>query len=69
MGLILGLDTSGHKFVPLSWIAILIGLLIIPSHLIWKPYFVMNSAISLPVASDAAKSKKVVFLLASRLDL
>lgn len=27
---------------PLIWAAILIGLLIVPSHLVWKPYFIMG---------------------------
>ncbi len=38
---------------PLSrWIAVCVGLLIIPSHLVWKPYFVMG----IPLAAVAIKN-------------
>jgi len=50
MGLVLGWILGGVTYGPLPWLAVLIGLLIVPSHLIWKPYFVM----SLPLAILAA---------------
>ena len=46
MGLLLGWIFSGSIHAPLRWVAVTIGLLIVPSHLIWKPYFVL----SLPLA-------------------
>lgn len=44
MGLLLGFIVSGPRSqqTALSWIAIVLGLLIVPSHLIWKPYFIMS---------------------------
>ena len=39
------LNPSAHK-APHQWTAVLIALLIVPSHLVWKPYFVF----SIPVA-------------------
>lgn len=33
---------TGSKRAPLPWAAVAIGLLIVPSHLVWKPYFVMS---------------------------
>ncbi len=46
MGLILAWVILGSRRRYKVWIAVLIALLIVPSHLIWKPYFVM----SLPLA-------------------
>lgn len=49
-GLILGLIFRGPgRQDRAGWIVALIGLLILPSHLVWKPYFVMG----LPLASLA----------------
>jgi hypothetical protein len=31
---------SGSRRAPLPWIAVMVALLILPSHLVWKPYFV-----------------------------
>jgi len=41
-----------RRRAPVEWIAIVIALLILPSHLVWKPYFVMG----LPVAILCAHS-------------
>ena len=46
LGITVGWIISGDNHPPSKWIPIVIGLLIVPSHLIWKPYFVM----SLPLA-------------------
>lgn len=42
MGILLGWLFSARKKLPSAWIAVVIGLLIIPSHLVWKPYFVFT---------------------------
>jgi hypothetical protein len=41
-GLILACVMRGPKANSAKWAVILVGLLIIPSHLVWKPYFVMS---------------------------
>ena len=41
-GILFGWLLTGSSKRPLPWIAILIGLLILPSHLVWKPYFLMG---------------------------
>ncbi|MGZ3688358.1 MAG: glycosyltransferase family 87 protein [Bdellovibrionota bacterium] len=46
LGFALGWLVSGSNKAPLRWVAVAIGLLIVPSHLVWKPYFVT----SLPLA-------------------
>lgn len=56
LGLTLGWIVSGSNHLSRKgakkWTAIVIGLLIVPSHLIWKPYFVM----SIPMATLAIES-------------
>ena len=47
MSFTLGWIFSGSKHEPLQWIVVTIALLIIPSHLIWKPYFVMSMPIAI----------------------
>jgi hypothetical protein len=42
LGFALGWIFSGSKHEAIKWSAVTIGLLIVPSHLIWKPYFVMS---------------------------
>ncbi len=42
MGVILALVFRGPRGDRLEWAATLIAILILPSHLIWKPYFVMG---------------------------
>ncbi len=42
----------GSRRSPLCWIAVAVALLILPSHLVWKPYFVM----CLPLAMIAVQS-------------
>jgi hypothetical protein len=45
-GILLGWLLNGSKPSPLRWLSVALALLIVPSHLVWKPYFVMG----LPVA-------------------
>jgi len=49
LGVILGWILVGEIHLFYSWIPVLIGLLIVPSHLIWKPYFVMSIPLSVCV--------------------
>jgi hypothetical protein len=46
LGTVLGWIVFADRHAPIQWIAVIIGLLIVPSHLVWKPYFVF----SLPLA-------------------
>jgi hypothetical protein len=48
-GWMIGWILVGPKRPLLTWIAVLIGMLVVPSHLVWKPYFVMG----LPAAALA----------------
>ncbi len=41
-GVLLGWLVSWRSRPPLAWISVLVGLLIVPSHLVWKPYFVLT---------------------------
>jgi hypothetical protein len=50
-GFMLAWLLSAPRRAPLTWIAVMIGLLILPSHLVWKPYFVM----ALPAAILAVR--------------
>ncbi len=49
----------GPKGQPLRWIALLLGLLILPSHLIWKSYFVFALPLALVALKDFSHSKKI----------
>jgi hypothetical protein len=58
LGLALGWILNGSLRAPLSWLALAVGLLVVPSHLIWKPYFVMG----LPLAILALRLKPTPWL-------
>lgn len=55
LGLILGWICSGSKHESFKWSVITIGLLIVPSHLIWKPYFVMSIPLAVSFVSQVSK--------------
>ena len=42
---------------PIKWIAVTIGLLIIPSHLVWKPYFVMSIPLAVLALRQSVQRK------------
>ena len=50
--LLIWLFIKPERTAPLRWIAVTVALLILPSHLVWKPYFVMF----LPLAALAASA-------------
>lgn len=50
-GILAGIVLSWERWNPLRWLAVVTGLLIVPSHLVWKPYFVM----ALPAAALALR--------------
>ncbi len=58
IGLMLGWMISGDNHQPYRWVAVLVGFLIIPSHLVWKPYFVM----SVPLAVLLAQQVNAIIL-------
>ena len=41
---------------PLNWIAVATALVIVPSHLIWKPYFIMGLPAAILVLNHCAKA-------------
>ncbi|HCM40305.1 MAG: hypothetical protein A2Z97_13020 [Bdellovibrionales bacterium GWB1_52_6] len=41
-GILIWLFWGNRRRAPIEWIAVAIGILILPSHLVWKPYFVMG---------------------------
>jgi hypothetical protein len=45
-----------------SWIAVMIAVLILPSHLVWKPYFVMALPLAMLAASRARDTVQFVWL-------
>ncbi len=47
-----------EKADSLRWAVLLVGLLIIPSHLIWKPYFVLSLPLAVYVASQALTQRR-----------
>jgi hypothetical protein len=57
MGLALGwmLFGMGAAGDALRWLAILVGFLILPSHLVWKPYFVLTFPLALIFLQDALR--------------
>jgi hypothetical protein len=64
IGILLGWILVQEAYSILIWIPVLIGLLIVPSHLIWKPYFVMSIPLSVCVFQQAViYKKKSLFLL------
>jgi hypothetical protein len=42
LGVLFAWILKGSVGDPLRWVAVAIGLLFVPSHLIWKPYFVFG---------------------------
>ena len=52
LGFTLGWITAGPRKASAAWIAVTVGLLIIPSHLIWKPYFVMSLPLAIVLAQE-----------------
>ena len=62
-GFVLAWIARGPKSDGVKWVAILVGSLIIPSHLVWKPYFVMSLPMAIVVFSKAYVTKKKSLLL------
>ena len=52
MGFLLGWIVSGSSKSPLRWLAVAIALVIIPSHLVWKPYFIFGMPLVVLVLED-----------------
>lgn len=52
---------STQKQFPLKWIGIVVGLLIVPSHLVWKPYFVMSLPLAILVIHQASRINRPSF--------
>lgn len=61
LGVSLGWIVAGSRHHYLKWIAIMIGLLIIPSHLVWKPYFVMSIPLAILLLHWVIEQKKRVY--------
>jgi len=62
-GIMLGWIVSGPKRDPMLWISVLLGLLILPSHLVWKPYFVMGIPAASYLITRARESYRLGFFL------
>ena len=56
LGILVGWIFSMPARFKLSWLAVLIGLLILPSHLIWKPYFVFSFPLFLAVMQKFSRT-------------
>jgi hypothetical protein len=63
----LGWIVSASKHSYLKWIAVVIGLLIIPSHLIWKPYFVMGIPLGIVFVHKIYEGKSFISLIGAAL--
>ncbi|MGK5081931.1 glycosyltransferase family 87 protein [Bdellovibrionota bacterium FG-1] len=61
-GFLLMWITKGSQKAPLEWCAVLMALLILPSHLVWKPYFVMALPLAI-LALDRIKTRRRAYLL------
>ena len=57
MGMLLGWIISGSNHSAWKWIAVAIGLMIVPSHLVWKPYFVMSIPLAVYLIQHTYESK------------
>ncbi len=77
-GLILGWIVSGSQYwiskSTSRWIAVLLGLLIVPSHLVWKPYFVLSVPLTIHFIQQTLLGKSkfafgVLLLLFSMINL
>jgi hypothetical protein len=55
LGMTAGWLVAGSNHPPLRWSAVAIGLLIVPSHLVWKPYFVMGLPLAILAAHRAGR--------------
>ena len=60
LGVILFWLTCGSRKNLFRWAAVLIGLLIVPSHLIWKPYFVLSIPLSFWMVNQAVLRRNAV---------
>lgn len=58
-GILLGWILRSGMLKPLHWISVVLGLMILPSHLVWKPYFVFG----LPAAILAVSAEKKPWFL------
>ena len=65
LGFALGWICSGSKHESLKWSVVTIGLLIVPSHLIWKPYFVMSLPLAVLFIHQVYKKNNWVSYLAA----
>lgn len=64
MGCTLGWILSGETQVGVRrWSAVAIALMIVPSHLLWKPYFVMSIPMSVLVIQDYFREPHLIRLL------
>jgi hypothetical protein len=63
-GFLLAWILSGDRRAPLPWIAVAVAALILPSHLVWKPYFVLALPLAMLAASRARDWSGKVFLAA-----
>jgi hypothetical protein len=64
MGWFCGLIISGPKKNQfLAWTSLLIGMSVVPSHLVWKPYFVMSLPLAMLLFWSSVLSKNKIDLL------
>lgn len=57
IGVLAGWLVTARERPPLLWISVLLGLLIVPSHLVWKPYFVFTLPIAILFVSHVFQSR------------
>lgn len=69
MGLLLGWLLHSSKKPASVWISVLVGLLILPSHLVWKPYFVFGLPSAVLLMSRWRESLLAIGLLFFAVDL
>jgi len=66
--LLLVLILRGPKTSVLRWVALVVGLLVVPSHLVWKPYFIFIIPLAFVALSDwyrvRSRFRIVMFVLA-----
>ena len=65
LGILLGWILSGSNHSPFKWIGVVLGLLIVPSHLVWKPYFVSSIPLAVYIlgrAAETGKKSNLVFI-------
>ena len=53
IGALLAWLVAARRHGPFKWVAVTTGLLIVPSHLIWKPYFVMSMPLAILILQYA----------------